>query len=157
MRTRSFFLVALSTLLLLAAAPAGASATQYKVWKASGAAAGRVVPGPVPDQGSRIGVIRDLSKFRGAVYSKQTSSGYRGWPVSNGSSYVAWVKQVSKTRFAVTKVPGGPATVRVTRISNGNWLAEKRSSGNWVTIGRVQKGCLGQWAAGAARLLLWKR
>ena len=155
MRTRSFLLVLLSTLLLVTAVPAAASATQYKVWKRSGAAAGRVVPGPVPDQGSRIGVIRDLSKFRGAVYSKQTSSGYRGWPVSNGSSYVCWIKQVSKTRFAVTKVPGGRTAGRVTRISNGNWLAQKKSSGNWVTVGRVQKGCRGHWAAGALRLLLW--
>ena len=149
-------LVVLPALLMLTAVPVAASATQYKVWKASGATAGRVVPGPVPDQGSRIGVIRDLSKFRGAVYSKQTSSGYRGWPVSNGSSYVSWVKQVSKTRFAVTKVPGGPVAGRVTRISNGNWLAQKKSSGSWATVGRVQKRCRGHWAAGALRLLLWK-
>jgi hypothetical protein len=154
-RIRSAFLVVLSALLMCMAVPAGASAAGYKVWKASGSAAGRVVPGPVPDQGSRIGVIRDLSKFRGAVYSKQTSSGHRGWPVSNGSSYVSWVKQVSRTRFAVTKVPGGSAAGRVTRISNGNWLAQKRSSGRWVTVGRVQKGCRGHWAAGALRLLLW--
>ena len=101
--------------------------------------------------------MRDLSKFRGAVYSRQTSSGYAGWPVSNGTSYVAWVTKSSTTRFLVKKVPWGATAGRVTRLSNGRWLAQKRVDGRWRTVGRIQEGCRGQWAAGAARLLLWQR
>lgn len=141
--------------LLLAAAPAVAA--EYRVTKASGALAGRVAPGPDPGQGDRIGIVRDLSKFRGAVYSRQTSSGYAGWPVSNGTSYVAWVTKSSTTRFLVKKVPWGATAGRVTRLSNGRWLAQKRVDGRWRTVGRIQEGCRGQWAAGAARLLLWQR
>ena len=98
--------------------------------------------------------MRDLAKFRGAVYSRRSSSGHVGWPVSNGASYVAWVKKISDRRFVVTKVPGGSASGRATRISSGRWLAQKKVQGRWVTVGRVQKGCPGWWAAGAARLLL---
>jgi hypothetical protein len=142
-------------LLLLAAVPSIASAAGYSVTTVDGRAAGRVVPGPDPGQGDRIGVVHDLSKFRGAVYSKQSSSGSVGWPVSNGSSYVAWVKKVSDTRFVVKKVAWGATAGRVTKTSSGRWLAQKKVATRWVTIGRVQKGCRGQWAAGAARLLLW--
>ncbi len=139
----------------LAAAPA--FAVEYQVTKASGARAGRVVPGPDPGQGDRIGTIYDLSRFRGAVYSRQTSSGYVGWPVSNGTSYVAWVKKSSTSRFLVKKVPWGATAGRVTQLASGRWLAQKRVDGRWRTVGRIQAGCRGQWAAGAARLLLWQR
>jgi len=141
--------------LLLAAAPA--VATEFRVTKASGSLAGRVLPGPNPGQGDRIGIMRDLSKFRGAVYSRQTSSGYVGWPVSNGTSYIAWVKKSSTTRFLVKKVPWGATTGRVTKLSSGRWLAQRRVNGRWRAVGRIQEGCRGQWAAGATRLLLWQR
>ncbi len=154
MRRGIVILALIGAVLLIAAAPGGAWATEYKVTNKSGRTVGRVVPGPIPDQGDRIGVVRDLTKFRGAVYSRQASSGHVGWPVSNGTSYVAWVKKISSRKFVVTKVPGGSASVRVTKISSGRWLAQKKIQGRWATIGRVPKGCPGQWAAGAARLLL---
>ncbi len=157
MKRGPFVLLVLCGLVLLVAVPGVASAAGYKVWRPSGKTVGRVVPGPVPDQGDRIGVVRDLSRFRGAVYSRQSSSGHWGWPVSNGKSYVAWIKKNKVTRFTWLKVPGGPAVGRVTRAADGKWLAQKKSGGRWVTIGRVQRGCRGQWAAGAARLLLWSR
>jgi uncharacterized protein YcaQ len=101
--------------------------------------------------------VRDLVKFRGAVYSRQSSSGYLGWPVSNGTSYVAWVKKASDRRFVVAKAPWAAAGGRVTKTVSGGWLAQKKVVSSWVTVGRVQKGCRGQWAAGAVRLLLWSR
>jgi hypothetical protein len=155
MRRAITILAAAGVLLLLVAAPAVAA--EYRVTKASGALAGRVLPGPDPGQGDRIGVVRDLSGFRGAVYPRQASSGYVGWPVSNGTSYIAWVRKSSTTRFLVKKVPWGATAGRVTRLSSGRWLAQKRVDGRWRTVGRIQEGCRGQWAAGAARLLLWQR
>ena len=109
----------------------------------------------MPSPGDRIGVVRDLAKVRGAVYSRQASSGYVGWPVSNGSAYVAWATKASDKRFLIKKAPWSTASGRATRLSSGWWLAQKKVSGRWVTIGRIQKGCRGHWAAGAARLLLW--
>ena len=154
MRRGIVMLAVIGAVLLIAAAPGGAGATEYKVTNKSGRTVGRVVPGPIPDQGDRIGVVRDLAKLRGAVYSRQASSGHVGWPVSNGTSYVAWVKKVSDRTFVVARVPGGSASGRATKISTGQWLAQKKVQGRWATIGRVQNGCPGQWAAGAARLLL---
>jgi hypothetical protein len=139
------------------AVPGIAMAAEYKVTNKSGRTVGKVVPGPVPDQGDRIGIVRNRVKYRGAVYSRQSSSGYLGWPVSNTSSYIAWVKKVSNRRFVVKKVPWGTAVGRATKMTSGRWLLQKKSGGRWATIGRVQKGCRGQWAAGAARLLLWSR
>lgn len=153
MRRAIIILALTGSLLLLAAAPAVAA--DYRVTRVSGSLAGRVLPGPDPGQGDRIGIVRDLSKFRGAVYSRQTSSGYVGWPVSNGTSYVAWVKKASTSRFLVKKVPWGATAGRVTKLSSGRWLAQKRVNGRWRTMGRIQAGCRGQWAAGAVRLLLW--
>ncbi len=154
MRHERAILAVVGAVLLMAAVPSSAAATYYKVTNKSGRTVGRVVPGPVPDQGDRIGVVRNLTRFRGAVYSRQTSSGHVGWPVSNGSGYVAWVKKVSTRRFVLAKLPGGRAVYRATKLSSGRWLAQKKVKGRWATVGRIQKGCRGQWAAGAARLLL---
>ena len=154
MRRSIALVVAAGALALLASVPAVAAA-DYKVTNKSGRTVGRVVPGPEPSPADRIGVVRDLSKLRGAVYSRQSSSGYVGWPVSNRSGYVAWVKKASNSRFLIKKAPWSAASGRATRLSSGQWLAQKKVNGRWVAIGRVQKGCRGQWAAGAARLLLW--
>lgn len=156
MRRVSAATAMIGVLLLLAAVASVASAAGYTVTNPSGRAVGRVVPGPDPGQADRIGVVRDLSKFRGAVYSRQSSSGYVGWPVSNGRSYIAWVKKVGDGRFVVQSAPWAATGGRVTRTSSGRWLAQKKTNGRWVTLGRVQEGCRGQWAAGAARLLLWR-
>ena len=147
--------VAAGVLALLAIVPPMAGATDYKVTKNSGRTVGRVVPGPVPSPGDRIGVVRDLAKVRGAVYSRQSSSGYWGWPVSNGRAYVAWATKASSSRFLIKELPWSSASGRATRISSGWWIAQKKVNGRWVTIGRIQEGCRGHWAAGAARLLLW--
>lgn len=141
--------------LAFAATPAGAA--QYKVSTKAGKTVGHVAPGPIPDAADRIGIVRGLTAFRGAVYSRQTSSGRVGWPVSNGKSYVAWVHKAAAGRFLVKKAPWAAASGRVSRSSTGVWIAQKKKSGRWVTVGRVQKGCRGQWAAGATRLLLWAR
>lgn len=153
----SALLVVLGVLVLMATVATPADAADYKVKTKGGRTLGRVLPGPVPSGADKIGLVRDRTKFRGAVYSRQSNSGQVGWPVSNGQSYVAWVKKVSATRFVVKKLPWGSTAGRVTRISSGVWLAQKKAGGRWVTVGRVQKGCRGQWAAGATRLLLWAR
>jgi hypothetical protein len=155
MRREMVVLTVVGALLLLAAVPVGAAAAKYKVTHKTGRVAGRVVPGPAPDQADRIGVVYDVGRFRGAVYSRQTSSGYVGWPVSNGSSYIAWVTKAGGKRFLVKKVPWAAAVGRATKMSTGTWLAQKKVHGRWVTTGKIQKGCLGRWAAGAAMLLLW--
>jgi hypothetical protein len=140
---------------LMAIVPAAAGAAGYKVTNKSGRTVGRVVPGPLPSSADRIGVVRTLTKVRGAVYSRQSSSGYVGWPVSNGRAYVAWATKAKDSRFLIKKVPWSAASGRATRIASGKWILQKRVKGRWVTVGGVQKGCRGQWAAGAARLLLW--
>ena len=142
-------------LVVLAIAPPQAAA-DYKVTKNCGRTVGRVVPGPVPSPGDDLGVVRrDLAKVRGAVYSRQSSSGYWGWPVSNGSAYVAWATKASSSRFLIKKLPWSSASGRATKLSSGWWIAQKKVEGRWVTIGTIQEGCRGHWAAGAARLLLW--
>ena len=153
----SAFLIVLGVFVLMATTTCNAAAAGYAVKSKAGRTLGRVLPGPVPSGADKIGVVRDRTRFRGAVYSRQSNSGYVGWPVSNGQSYVAWVKKVSATRFLVKKLPWASTAGRVTRIASGVWLAQKRASDKWVTVGRVQKGCRGQWAAGATRLLLWAR
>ena len=157
MRRSSIIVAFVGALLLSAAVPAVAAATDYKVTTKSGRKVGVVRPGPRPEGADRIGIVRDRSKYRGAVYSRQNSSGYWGWPVSNTSTYVAWIRKASDRRFLIKKVPWGAAVGRAVKTSSGRWLAQKKSNGKWRTIGRVQKGCRGQWAAGAARLLLWSR
>lgn len=157
MRRGSIMIAFIGALFAAAALPAAAAATDYKVTSKAGRTVGVVRPGPKPDGADRIGIVRDLSRYRGAVYSRQSSSGYWGWPVSNGSSYVAWIRKASNSRFLVKKVPWGAAVGRAVKTSTGRWLAQKKRDGRWVTIGRVQKGSRGPWAAGAARLLLWSR
>ncbi len=157
LRSASALLMVLGVLLLLVTVAASAQAAGYTVKTKGGRTVGRVLPGPVPSGADKIGVVRDVAKLRGAVYSRQSSSGYVGWPVSNGTSYVAWVKKASARRYLVKKLPWASTAGRVTRISSGVWLAQKKAGGKWVTVGRVQKGCRGQWAAGATRLLLWAR
>ena len=102
-------------------------------------------------------MVRDRKGFTGAVYPRQSNSGYTGWPVSDGASYVAWVQKSGARRFLIKRVPWAAAAGRVTRGSTGRWIAQKKTGGRWITVGRVQKGSRGQWAAGAARLLLWSR
>jgi hypothetical protein len=153
----SALVIVFGVLVLMVTEAVPAEAAGYKVKTKGGRTLGRVLPGPVPSGAGKIGVVRDRTKFRGAVYSRQSNSGHVGWPVSNGQSYVAWVKKVSAARFLVKKLPWASAAGRVTRISSGAWLAQKKAGGGWVTVGRVQKGCRGQWAAGATRLLLWAR
>jgi hypothetical protein len=134
-----------------------AGAAEFKVTTVKGRTVGYVAPGPLPAATDRMGVVRDRKAFRGAVYSRQANSGYVGWPVSNGTSYVAWVQKTGARRFLIKKVPWAAAAGRVTLGSMGRWIAQTKSGGRWVTVGRVQKGSRGQWAAGAARLLLWSR
>jgi hypothetical protein len=149
-------LFAVAVALSASGAPA-AGAAGFKVTTDKGRTVGHVAPGPLPTASERIGVVRDLKAFRGAVYSRQTSSGHAGWPVSNGKSYVAWVTKAGPGRFFIKKVPWAAANGRVVRSSTGRWVAQKKSGGRWVTVGGVQKGCRGHWAAGAMRLLLWSR
>jgi hypothetical protein len=144
--------VALSSLGASAAGAAG-----FKVTTTKGRTVGYVVPGPLPTATDRIGVVRDRKAFKGAVYSRQSGSGRVGWPVSNGRAYVAWVQKSGAGRYLVKRVPWAAASGRVSRSSTGAWIAQKKSGGRWVTVGRVQKGCRGHWAAGAMRLLLWSR
>lgn|GEM_PF-1954562 len=151
----AMLLVAGATLSVPGAPAAGAAG--FKVTTDKGRTVGHVAPGPVPSATDRIGVVHDLKAFRGAVYSRQSSSGHVGWPVSDGTSYVAWVQKAGAGRFLVKKVPWAAASGRVVRSSTGRWIAQKKSAGRWVTVGRVHKGCRGQWAAGATRLLLWNR
>ena len=134
-----------------------AGAAGFKVTTTKGQSVGYVVPGPLPAATDRIGVVRERKAFKGAVYSRQSSSGRVGWPVSDGRVYVAWVQKSGAGRFLVKRVPWAAAAGRVSRSSSGAWNAQKRSGGRWVTVGRVQKGCRGHWAAGAMRLLLWSR
>jgi hypothetical protein len=157
MHPRYITMAVLAAFALSLAIPAAASATDYKVRTKGGRVVGVVRPGAKPEGADRIGTIRDRDSYRGAVYSRQNSSGYWGWPVANTSKYVAWVRRASAKRFFVKKLPWSRAVGRAVQISSGTWLAQKKVNGKWRTIGRVQKGCKGRWAAGAARLLLWSR
>jgi hypothetical protein len=148
----------LTASVLLLALPSAASAARWQVFNNSNAPVGSVVNG-LNDAGSPCGWIRTGGKVVANVY-RVTAGSFDGWMLSPGVNETPkkfGILRKTPTRFTLGRRDGSDPTVRAIKVTAGYWVLNQKVNGTWTRVGSVRGGCKGAWAAGAARLLLWRK
>jgi hypothetical protein len=158
MRLRITTAFALTASILLLALPAAASAARWQIFDNSGKPVGSVVNG-LNDAGSPCGWIRTGGSVVANVY-RFTADGFDGWIVSPGTGATpkgSGILRETPTRFTLGRLDGSRSVARAVKVPAGYWVLSRKANGAWARVGSVRGGCRGAWAAGATRLLLWRR
>jgi hypothetical protein len=158
MRLRITTAFALTASTLLLALPAAASAARWQVCDNSGKPVGSVING-LNDAGSPCGWIRTGGSVVANIY-RFTAGGFDGWMVSPGAGETpkeSGILRKTPTRFTLGRLDGSRPVARAVKVAAGYWVLSRKANGTWTRAGSVRGGCKGAWAAGAARLLLWRK
>lgn len=136
------------TVALALGLPCAANATTWTVRNASGHSVGKVVSSSALGatvygaSGSHVG---DVILYEGE------------WDVNapHDSRYLGNVRK-NGDGWAIASSPGSSVLLGRERAGAARWHLQRRVSGEWRLRGFVARSCLGQYAAGALRLLLWR-